>query len=124
LSIEAAAGVADEAEGLLVVKAEKNGAEGDAAIARGGPTADDGVKRLRDFDFGPTGAAVADVTAVDAFGDDAFEALGFGEVEELFAKFDLVIGEAEGLGGMQKTLEDHQIEFGKELFDLAKTQGL
>jgi len=47
--VEACANVADEAEFLFVVEAEKERAEFQAAGARLGPTADDGVDGLRDF---------------------------------------------------------------------------
>src|SRR5215471_7145580 len=105
MRIETAAGMADKAQGLFVIKPEENRAEGDAGVACGGPATNDGIECLGNLDFGPTGAAIGDVAAVDPLGHDAFEPLLLGELEKLLAVFDLVIREAEAVVGVEESLQ-------------------
>ena len=77
--VEAGADVPDEAQRVAclpwraVEESQEQRAEMFARAARGRPAADDGVERLRDFDFHPAGAARAGVEAVGALADDALE---------------------------------------------------
>ncbi len=98
--------MADEAEFFAVVEAEKERAEFQAACARLSPTADDGVHGLRDFQFEPTRAAVADIRAVEAFGDDALEAVLPRQFKEFLALLQLMIGIAERGRWIKKPLQE------------------
>ena len=94
LLVHARAGMADEAKGLALVEAEKQRAEMRAAAAGRGPAAYDHVQSLGGLQLDPILAASADVNAIDALADDAFEVLLPGQFKKVFAIFQNMIGKA------------------------------
>src|SRR5687767_7397730 len=83
LVVEPRADLSGEDEVLLVVTviADKDRSQSDARLPRIGKTANHEFLPSRAFDFQPRAAAVIDVRAVEAFGDDAFAVADAGLVE-------------------------------------------
>jgi len=73
LRVETAAHVAGEAEVFAVIETKQERAERETRGAGGGPACNDGVEGVRGFQLQPVGAAIADVTGIEALGYDSFQ---------------------------------------------------
>ncbi len=73
LAVEPTSRVADKLQLFSFVQAQQQRAQRHTRTARSGPASHNGVKCLGRFQLEPIGAAVADVAAINAFGDDTFQ---------------------------------------------------
>ena len=104
-SVKSAAHVPDEAQFLALIQAQQQRAKGKSRGARFGPAANNCIEGLRYLQLHPIRAAVGNIRAVGALGDDSFQTVLLRQLEKLFPMFHLVIGVAKPFRRVQQALQ-------------------
>ncbi len=104
--VKSAANVPDESKFLAFIQSQEQGAKGQSSAARFGPATDNCIECLGYLQLDPVCAAVGNVRAGYSLRNDSFQAGFFGELEEFFSAFQLMIGVAKALGRLQQALQE------------------